>query len=76
MFTGTNNNITTEGRKHLVAALGSREYLEDYTSSQVAKCVDKVTSLAELEISQPQASHAAFTFGTSLDVLHENLARY
>ena len=55
MFAGSGMNITTEGRKHLGAVLGSREYLEDYVGSQVAKWVDEVTSLAELAISQPQA---------------------
>ena len=30
MFAGTGINITTEGRKHLGAALGSRSYLEQY----------------------------------------------
>ena len=61
VFAGTKTN--TEGQKHLAAALGLREYLENYIGSQVAKWVDEVTSLAELAISQPQACHAAFTFG-------------
>ena len=34
MFAGTGINITTEGRKHLGAALGSRSYLEHYVGWQ------------------------------------------
>ena len=34
MFAGTGINITTEGRKHLGAALGSRSYLEHYVGSK------------------------------------------
>ena len=34
MFAGTGINITTEGRKHLGAALGSRSYLEHYVGGK------------------------------------------
>ncbi|XP_068696931.1 uncharacterized protein [Montipora foliosa] len=61
MFAGTGINITTEGHKHLGAALGSRSYLEQY--GKVEDWVGEVTRLAEFARSQPQASYAAFTFG-------------
>ena len=63
MFAGTGVNITTEGRKHLGAALGSRSYLEHYVGGKVEYWVGEVTRLAEFARSQPQASYAAFTFG-------------
>ena len=63
MFAGTGISITTEGRKHLGAALGSRSYLEQYVGGKVEDCVGEVTRLAEFARSQPQASYAAFTFG-------------
>ena len=63
MFAGTGINITTEGRKHLGAALGSRSYLEHYVGGKVEDRVGEVTRLAEFARSQPQASYAAFTFG-------------
>ena len=53
--------ITTEGQKHLGAALGSRSYLEQYVNSKVNKWVGQVTKLAEFAQLQPQACHAAFT---------------
>ena len=40
-------NITTEGRKHLGAALGSRSYLEQYVNGNVEEWVGQVTKLAE-----------------------------
>ena len=63
MFAGTGINITTEGRKRLGAALGSRSYLEHYLGGKVEDWVGEVTRLAEFARSQPQASYAAFTFG-------------
>ena len=63
MFAGTGINITTEGRKHLGAALGSRSYLEHYVGDKVEDWVGEVTRLAEFARSQPQARYAAFTFG-------------
>ena len=62
-FAGTGINITTEGRKHLGAALGSRSYLDHYVGGKVEDRVGEVTRLAEFARSQPQASYAAFTFG-------------
>ena len=71
IFEETAINITTEGRKHLGAALGSRSYLEQYVNGKVEEWVGQVTKLAEFALSQPQACYAAFTYGlkTSLDVL-------
>ena len=63
IFEGTAINITTKGRKHLGAALGSRSYLDQYVNGKVEEWVEQVTKLAEFALSQPQASYAAFTFG-------------
>ena len=63
VFAGTGINITTEGRKHLNAALGQRSYLEEYVGSEVKEWISEVTLLGEFATSQPQACYAAFTFG-------------
>ena len=55
--------ITTEGRKHLGAALGSREFFEEYVDEKVEAWVAQVTSLAEFATTQPQSSYVAFVFG-------------
>ena len=63
VFAGTGINITTEGRKHLGAALGQRSYLEEYVGGKVKEWISEVTLLAEFATSQPQDCYAAFTFG-------------
>ena len=65
VFGDTAINITTEGHKHLGAALGSRSFLEEDVGEKVDEWVNEfeVAKLAEFAISQPQASYVAFTFG-------------
>ena len=63
VFGDTAINVTVEGHKHLGAALGSRSFLEEYVGEKVDEWASEVTKLAEVAISQPQASYAAFTFG-------------
>ena len=63
VFHGTDINITVHGQKHLGAALGSREYMEEYVNEKVSNWVNEVTKLAEFALSQPQASYAAYIFG-------------
>ena len=63
IFGEININITTEGRKHLGAALGSRVFFEEYVDEKVGEWVAQVTRLAELATTQPQSSYAAFVFG-------------
>ena len=63
IFEGTAINISTQDQSHLGAALGSREYLEEYVGSKVEDWVSQVVKLAEIAMSQPQACYAAFTFG-------------
>ncbi|XP_073253376.1 uncharacterized protein [Porites lutea] len=63
IFSETTINITTEGRKHLGAALGSRDFFEEYVDDKVEEWVAQVTSLAEFATTQPQSSYEAFVFG-------------
>ena len=63
LFAGTATNVTTEGQKHIGAALGSRYYLEEYVNDKVVDWVNEVKRLAEFSVSQPQACFAAFIFG-------------
>ena len=63
IFSETVINITTEGRKHLGAALGSRDFLEEYVGEKVEEWVAQVARLAKFATTQPQSSYAAFVFG-------------
>ena len=51
-FAGTGINITTEGCKHLGAALDPRSYLPQYVGGKVEDWVGEVTKLAEFARSQ------------------------
>ena len=55
--------VTTEGRRHLGAALGSRDFLKDYVNEKAEQWVEEVIKLSEFANSQPQACFAAYTFG-------------
>ena len=46
-----------------MAAIGSREYLEEYVSEMVTNWINDIAKLAESALSQPQACYAAYTFG-------------
>lgn len=63
VFGETKINITSEGRKHLGAVLGSKSFLEEYVEEKVSNWINQVTKLAEFALTQPQASYAAFIFG-------------
>ena len=71
-------NITTEGYKHLGAALASRSYFEEYVGEKVEDWVSQVIKLAEFAVSQPQASYEAFTIQPTalVDVPFKNTSRH
>ena len=62
-FKGTAINVTAQGQRHLSAAIGSREYVEEYVNDKVANWISEIAKLAEFAVTQPQASYAAYTFG-------------
>jgi len=64
IFDGTGINITTEGKKHLGAPLGSPSFVEDFVTCKVKEWTEEVEKLAAVAGSQPQAAYAAFVHGT------------
>ena len=62
-FKETAINETVQGQGHLGAAIGSREYVEEYVNDKVTDWISEITKLAEFVVTQPQASYAAYTFG-------------
>ena len=62
-FKGTPINVTVQGQRHLGAAIGSRECVEEYVDDKVTSWISEITKPAEFAVTQPQASHAAYTFG-------------
>ena len=63
VFKGTGVQVTTEGKRHLGAALGSRLFAEQYISEKVeswSRCIVKLSDIAKVH---PHAAYSAFTHG-------------
>ncbi len=60
---GTGVNITTEGKRHLGAALGPRSFVTTYMQAKVTKWVALIHELAQIAKTQPHAAYSAFTHG-------------
>ena len=65
IFMETSVNITTRGKRHLGAAIGSSNFCDEYVRSKVSQWTDELMLLTKFAKSQPHASFAAFTHGLS-----------
>ena len=62
-FSGTQVNITKEGKVHLGAALGTQEYIDQFVKRKVSEWCSEVEKLARIAETQPRAAYAAVTHG-------------
>ena len=60
---GSQINITTAGKRHLGAALGSNEFKQTYINEKVTKWCDRLNKLSEVAKSQPHVAYAAYIHG-------------
>lgn len=65
LFAGTGVNITTGGKRHLGAAIGSRSHTVEYVTCKVKKWSEEIKQLAGIAQSQPHAAYCAYTHGLS-----------
>ena len=65
LFDNDGVNITTEGHKHIGAALGSQTFKEEYVKTKVDCWVKDISNLAEIAEEEPQAALSAFNIGLS-----------
>ena len=63
LFGNTNVNITSYGRPHLSAAIGSEEFIREYVKSKDKELSSAISLLSEIALSQPHAAYAALTHG-------------
>ena len=63
IFRDTQVKITSQGRPHLGAPLGSKEFVDQFVSEKVSQWREELTLLADIAKSQPHAAYAAFTHG-------------
>ena len=64
IFEGTGVAITTEGKRHLGAAIGTSIFVESYVQQKVSEWVHEMET-SSIAITQPHAAYAALTHGLS-----------
>ena len=64
-FENTNVKITTEGKSHLGAALGTEAFVREFVNNKVQQWVEEVQHLSSIANTQPHAAYSAFTHGLS-----------
>ena len=65
IFEGTNIHITTGGTRHLGAAIGSKEYREDYVATKVKTWIEEIHVLTDIASTQPHAVYSALLHGVA-----------
>ena len=65
LFSDTGVNITTEGKRHLGAALGAEPFVSTYVQNKVEKWTTQIKHLSQIAKTQPHAAYSAFTHGLS-----------
>ena len=65
IFHDTGVNITVSGKRHLGAAVGTHEFVNEYVSQQVNGWVEQIGRLSDIAKSQPQSAYAAFRHSLS-----------
>ena len=66
LFANSSVNITTEGKRHLGAVIGSTEYRDEYVKSLVKDWNNQLNILSTIAETQPQAVYLAFASGSNL----------
>ena len=63
MFKYSGVNITTSGRKHLGAALGSEEFLKKFMEAKIDDWCLEIEKLSEIARREPHSAYSAFVHG-------------
>ena len=63
VFQGTGINITTDGQRHLGAALGTERFREEYVCNLVNDWVKQIKMLSMIAKIDPHSAYAAYTHG-------------
>ena len=63
LFQDTQVNVTSQGRPHLGAALGTQEFVDQYVNDKVHHWNEELLLLVDVAQTQPHAAYAAFIHG-------------
>ena len=64
-FDGTQVNITTHGKRHLGAAIGSKDFITEFVGQKVQQWILELEFLSKIADTQPHAAFSAFIHGLS-----------
>jgi len=62
MLSDTAVNVTADGRLHLLAAIGTAEFIERFIVDKVDNWISEVDTPSSIAISQPHAAYSCFTY--------------
>ena len=65
VFENTSISITTEGKQHLGAALGTEAFVNGFVNRKVQQWIEEVKHLSAIAHTQPHAAYLAFIRGLS-----------
>ena len=63
LFSNTGITLTTDGQRHLGAAIGTSNFRVQYAAEKVTKWCNELHRLADFAKTQPYAAYSAFTHG-------------
>ena len=63
IFANSGLNITSEGRKHLGASIGSEAFKTQFVDEAVTEWVNEINKLSEIALTEPHAAYTAFIHG-------------
>ena len=63
IFENSQIKITTSGKRHLGAALGSQDFKKEYISEKVEQWMKEIGKLSEIAESQPHVAYSAYVHG-------------
>jgi hypothetical protein len=70
VFENSGLNITTEGRKHLGAVVGSTSYKNSFINSLIDDWIKELQVLSEIARTEPHAAYSAFIHGLQHSYTH------
>ena len=62
-FSNTGLNITTDGRRHLGAVIGTDAFKQTYVNNLIENLVEEIANLSEIAKTEPHVPYTAFTHG-------------
>ena len=63
LFDQSGIQVTTGGKRHLGAAIGSDDFRIQYSTKKILKWISQIEKLAEIAKTEPQAAYAAYIHG-------------